>query len=108
MTDGGTHLVERRAAEAITPLRLFHHQVFNISAAQFGLSTLVLFAGLLYIPEFLQQVYGDSAFISGLFLVPMLVGLVAATAVLETSFRSACGRFLLSQFRHCANACGLE
>jgi EmrB/QacA subfamily drug resistance transporter len=74
-------LVERQAAEAITPLRLFRGQVFNISAAQFGIATLVLFAGLLYIPEFRQQVNHDSAFVSGLFLIPMLVGLVIATAV---------------------------
>ncbi len=57
-------LVERRAKGAITPLRLFRGQVFNISFTQFGIATLVLFAGLLYVPEFRQQVNGDSAFVS--------------------------------------------
>ena len=35
----------------------------------------------------------------------LTVAVEAATAVLETSLRSACGKFLLSQFRHWASAC---
>ena len=31
----------------------------------------------------------------------------AAVAVLATSCSEACGTFLLSQLRHCDNACGL-
>jgi MFS family permease len=53
--------------------------VFCISFAQFGLATMVLFVPLLYIPEMRQQVYGDSAFIAGLFVLPMMLGLVVAT-----------------------------
>jgi EmrB/QacA subfamily drug resistance transporter len=74
-------LTEARAPEAITPLRLFRGQVFSISFAQFGLATLVLFVPLLYIPEMRQQVYGDSAFVAGLFVIPLLVGIVLATIV---------------------------
>lgn len=73
--------VESRAKGAITPLRLFRHQIFNISFAQFGIATLVLFAVLLYIPEMRQQVAGDSAFISGLYLIPTLIGLIVATMI---------------------------
>jgi len=32
----------------------------------------------------------------------------AAVAVLETSFKSACGTFFDNQLRHCESACGLE
>ena len=73
--------VERRAAAPITPLRLFRNSVFSISAVQFLLATMVLFVAMLYVPLFLQTVQGKSPFAAGLYIIPMLVGLVAATAV---------------------------
>jgi hypothetical protein len=54
--------------------------VFSISSALFFLSTLVLFAGLLYIPELMQDVRHESSFEAGLFLIPLLAGLIGATA----------------------------
>jgi EmrB/QacA subfamily drug resistance transporter len=75
----GYVLIEARAAEAITPLRLFRGQVFSISFAQFGIATLVLFVPLLYIPEMREQVNGDSAFTAGLFVIPLMVGIVIGT-----------------------------
>jgi len=73
--------VERRAAAPITPLRLFRSSVFNISAAQFLIATMVLFVAMLYVPLFLQTVQHKSAFTAGLYVIPLLVGLVTATAV---------------------------
>jgi EmrB/QacA subfamily drug resistance transporter len=78
---GAYVLVERRAAEPITPLHLFRIPTFSISAAQFLLATLVLFVAMLYAPMFLQQVQGYSAFRAGLFTIPLLVGLVLATMI---------------------------
>ena len=72
---------ERRAAEPLTPLPLFRSPVFAISAVQFLLATMVLFVGMLYIPGFLQAVQHKSPFTAGLYVIPLLVGLVAATAV---------------------------
>jgi MFS family permease len=72
---------ERRAAEPLTPLHLFRSPVFAISAAQFLMATMVLFVAMLYIPAFLQAVQHKSAFTAGLYVIPLLVGLVAATAV---------------------------
>ncbi len=77
----GYVLAERRAAEPITPLPMFRNGVFVISAVQFFLSTLVLFVAMLYVPLFLQTVRHASAFTAGLYVIPLLVGLVAATAV---------------------------
>ncbi|GAA4557221.1 MDR family MFS transporter [Planotetraspora kaengkrachanensis] len=74
-------LVERRAAEPITPLTLFRSSVFTISSIQFAFASLVLFVAMLYVPLFLQTVQGRSAFAAGLFLIPMLAGLVVATAI---------------------------
>ncbi|MEV8371698.1 MDR family MFS transporter [Kribbella sp. NPDC056861] len=87
-------LVERRAAEPITPLRLFRSSVFNISSLQFLIASMVLFVAMLYVPMFLQLVQHRSAFEAGLFVIPMLVGLVAATAV-AGPFISKTGRYKL-------------
>jgi EmrB/QacA subfamily drug resistance transporter len=72
---------ERRAAEPLTPLGLFRSSIFSISAAQFLMATMVLFVAMLYVPSFLQTVQHKSAFTAGLYVIPLLVGLVAATAV---------------------------
>jgi MFS family permease len=72
---------ERRAAEPLTPLHLFRSPAFAISAAQFLMATMVLFVAMLYIPAFLQAVQHKSAFTAGLYVIPLLVGLVVATAV---------------------------
>jgi EmrB/QacA subfamily drug resistance transporter len=74
-------LIEHRAADPITPLVLFRSRVFSISSALFFLATLVLFVGLIYIPGLLQDVRHYSSFEAGLFLIPLLAGLIAATAI---------------------------
>ncbi|MFC6018376.1 MDR family MFS transporter [Plantactinospora solaniradicis] len=74
-------ITEHRAAEPITPLRLFRNGVFTIASAQFLLATLALFVGMLYVPLFMQTVQHHSAFVAGLYVIPLLVGLIAATAV---------------------------
>ncbi|SDM58925.1 MDR family MFS transporter [Nonomuraea jiangxiensis] len=85
-------LVERRAAEPITPLSLFRSSVFTICSIQFGFVAVVLFVAMLYVPLFLQTIQGYSAFAAGLFLIPMLLGLVAATAV-AGPFIASTGRY---------------
>ncbi|MFI9237467.1 MDR family MFS transporter [Streptomyces sp. NPDC053079] len=73
--------VERRAGDPITPLRLFRRPVFALASAQYLLVGMVLFAGMLYVPMFLQLVQRKSAFEAGLFVIPLLLGLVAAAAL---------------------------
>jgi len=72
---------ERRAAEPLTPLPLFRSPVFSISAAQFGMATMVLFVAMLYVPSFLQTARHESAFTAGLYVIPLLAGLIAATVI---------------------------
>ncbi len=72
---------ERRAADPLTPLGLFRSSVFSICAAQFLMATMVLFVAMLYVPSYLQTVQHRSAFAAGLYVIPLLVGLVAAIAV---------------------------
>jgi EmrB/QacA subfamily drug resistance transporter len=77
----GYLLAEQQAGEPLTPLRLFRSPVFSICSAQFFMATMVLFAAMLYIPSFLEAVQHKSAFTAGLYVIPLLVGLIAATAV---------------------------
>jgi EmrB/QacA subfamily drug resistance transporter len=78
-------LVERRAAEPITPPALFRSSIFSIASALFFLSTVVLFTAMLYVPQFMQAVHHYSAFASGLFMIPLLVGLIGATGISGTT-----------------------
>jgi EmrB/QacA subfamily drug resistance transporter len=78
-------VVERRAAEPITPLRLFADGVFSIASMLFFLATAVLFVGLLFVPLMLQTVFGLSASRAGACIVPLLVGLILATMVTGTT-----------------------
>ncbi|MEV4435991.1 MDR family MFS transporter [Streptomyces sp. NPDC049585] len=73
--------VERRADEPITPPRLFRRPVFGLASAQYLIVGMVLFAGMLYVPLFLQLVQHKSAFRAGLYVIPLLLGLVAAAAL---------------------------
>lgn len=74
----GYLLVERRAAEPITPLHLFRSSVFTIASAQFFIAAMVLFVAMLYTPMFLQTVQGVPPFRAGLYVIPLLVGLIIA------------------------------
>lgn len=86
-------LSQRRAAEPIIPLWLFRSRIFNI-ATLIGLLVvgIGMFAILGYLPTYLQMVYGVSATESGLLLIPMVVGMLAA-AVPSGRLMSSTGRY---------------
>ncbi|MCC3774368.1 MDR family MFS transporter [Streptomyces sp. UNOB3_S3] len=73
--------VERGAVEPVTPPRLFRRPVFSLASAEYLITGMVLFAAMLYVPTFLQMVQHKSAFGAGLFVIPMLLGMVAAAAL---------------------------
>ncbi|MBG6180316.1 MDR family MFS transporter [Arthrobacter sp. CAN_A1] len=69
-------MVERRAEDPIIPLSLFRNKVFiNATAIGFTLG-LGMFAALAFVPTFLQMSSGTSAAVSGLLMLPMMVGLM--------------------------------
>jgi len=72
---------ERRASEPILPLRLFREPVFDVVAVVLFLTTLAFFAAIVFVPLFLQVATGASATVSGLLLLPLLLGAAASTAV---------------------------
>jgi EmrB/QacA subfamily drug resistance transporter len=72
----GFVLVERRAAEPVLPLHLFGNRVFS-SASVVGLVVgFAMFGALAYLPQYMQVVRGVSPTLSGLRLLPMMVGLL--------------------------------
>jgi EmrB/QacA subfamily drug resistance transporter len=72
---------ETRAAEPIIPLRLFRSPVFSVASAMGFTVGMALFGAIVFIPLFLQLVYGASPTSSGLRLLPLMFGLLAASIV---------------------------
>jgi EmrB/QacA subfamily drug resistance transporter len=70
---------ERRVEEPVMPLRLFRNRTFTLSSAVSFIVGLAMFGALSYLPLFLQMANGASATDSGLVLVPLMVGLLAAS-----------------------------
>jgi len=66
----------RTAAEPVLPLRLFKNSVFSVAAAIGLAAGFAMFGALSYLPLFLQVVHGVSPTISGVYLLPMVVGLL--------------------------------
>ena len=73
----GFVLREARAPEPILPLSLFRIQIFSVSNIIAFVSGIAMFGALAFLPQYLQLVHGVSATISGLLLLPLLVGLLA-------------------------------
>jgi EmrB/QacA subfamily drug resistance transporter len=69
-------LSARRAAEPVLPLKLFRNPVFRV-AAGIGLAAgFAMFGALSFLPLFLQVVHGVSPTISGVYLLPMVLGML--------------------------------
>ena len=71
--------VERRAAEPILPMSLFANNTFVVMNAVGILVGMAMFGTITFLPFFLQVVKGISPTSSGLFLVPMMGGLLTAS-----------------------------
>ncbi|TXL87667.1 MFS transporter [Streptomyces sp. IB2014 016-6] len=74
-------VVEHFAPEPIIPLRLFRDSIFNITGLVGAVVGVALFGAASYLPTFLQMVDGASATESGLLMLPMMGGIVAASVV---------------------------
>ena len=67
---------ERRAAEPILPLHLFSTRVFSVTSVVGFIVGFGMFGAITYLPAFFQVVRGISPTISGLYLLPLMVGLL--------------------------------
>jgi MFS family permease len=69
---------ETRAPEPILPLKLFRSRVFAVSNAMGFTIGMAMFGAIVFIPLYLQLVYGASPTSSGLRLLPLMAGLLVA------------------------------
>ncbi len=69
-------VVERDAIEPILPLHLFSIRAFAVVSFVGFIVGFAMFGAITYLPAFFQIVHGESPTISGLRLLPLLVGLV--------------------------------
>jgi len=83
---------ERRATEPILPLTLFHSRVFDVANAMGFMIGFAMFGAIVFIPLFLQIVYGASPTSSGLRMLPLMAGLLTA-AILSGRAISRLGRY---------------
>ena len=72
-------LVERRAAEPILPLHLFRLRTFAVTSLVGFIVGFAMFGAITYLPAFFQVVRGISPTLSGVYLLPLMAGLLAVS-----------------------------
>ncbi|MGW3490618.1 MDR family MFS transporter [Streptomyces sp. NPDC001054] len=72
-------LVETRARQPMLPMRLFRNPVFAVCAILSFVVGFAMLGALTFLPTYLQYVDGDSATISGVRTLPMVIGLLIAS-----------------------------
>jgi len=83
---------ETRATEPILPLSLFRSSVFSVASGIGFTVGMAMFGAIVFLPVFLQLVYGASPTSSGLRMLPLMAGLLAA-AILSGRAISRIGRY---------------
>ncbi|MFI9587427.1 DHA2 family efflux MFS transporter permease subunit [Streptomyces sp. NPDC052236] len=71
--------VERRAAEPVLPLKLFRIRTFSLVAIISFIVGFAMFGAMTYLPTFLQVVQGVTPTLSGVHMLPMVVGMLLAS-----------------------------
>ncbi|MFF7333188.1 DHA2 family efflux MFS transporter permease subunit [Streptomyces sp. NPDC008150] len=71
--------VETRAAQPMLPMRLFRNPVFAVCSILSFIVGFAMLGALTYLPTYLQYVDGNSATISGVRTLPMVIGLLIAS-----------------------------
>ncbi len=72
-------LVERRAAEPVLPLHLFKLRTFSVTSVVGFIVGFAMFGAITYLPAFFQVVRGISPTISGVYLLPLMAGLLVVS-----------------------------
>jgi EmrB/QacA subfamily drug resistance transporter len=72
-------MIERRAEEPILPLWLFRNPIISVSAVVVFVTGLGMFGSLIFLPLFFQGVLGVTATVSGSFMIPMHLALIAGS-----------------------------
>ena len=83
---------ETKAAEPIIPLGLFRSRVFSVANAMGFSIGMAMFGAIVFLPLYLQLVYGLTPTESGLRMVPLMAGLLVA-AIASGRVISRVGRY---------------
>jgi EmrB/QacA subfamily drug resistance transporter len=70
---------ETRASEPIIPLGLFRNSVFSLTGAIGFIVGFGMFGSIIFLPQYMQVVRGESATNSGLLLLPVMAGVLVAS-----------------------------
>jgi len=72
-------IAERRHPEPIIDFDLFKTRLFSVSVLASFLSSVGMFGSIMYIPLYVQVVMGRSATAAGVFMMPLVLGMVVAS-----------------------------
>ncbi|MEU6986245.1 MFS transporter [Streptomyces sp. NPDC046324] len=73
--------VEGRAAEPVLPLKLFRIRTFTLVSVISFVVGFAMFGALTYLPTFLQVVQGVTPTVSGVHMLPMVLGMLITSTV---------------------------
>ncbi len=71
--------VELRAKEPVLPMSLFRYNNFAVMTSVGFVSGVAMFGALVFLPLYLQAVQGVSPTVSGLLLIPMMLGILTGS-----------------------------
>ncbi len=89
---GAWAVIEQHVPEPILALQFFKNRVFTVSSIVGFLVGFAMFGAIIFLPQYMQIVKGESATNSGLQLVPMMVGLLFAS-ILSGQLISRTGKY---------------
>lgn len=72
---------ERRTSEPIMPPRLFRNRTFLLTSLAGLVVGIAMFGAIIFLPQYLQIVQGESPTASGLLMLPLMLGLMTSTIV---------------------------
>ncbi len=73
--------IERRHPEPIIDFDLFKARIFSVSVTAAFFSSVGMFGSIMYVPLYVQVVLERSATASGVFMMPLVLGMVTASIV---------------------------
>ncbi|MFJ8647625.1 MDR family MFS transporter [Streptomyces sp. NPDC093546] len=85
-------VAETRAVDPMLPMRLFGNPVFTVCSVLSFIVGFAMLGAMIFLPSYLQYVDGDSATVSGVRTLPMVVGLLIAS-VYSGNVTSKTGRY---------------
>lgn len=85
-------LWETKVSEPLLPLRLFKNSIFTVSVILSFIFGMAMFGAIIFLPEYQQILRGYSATRSGLYLLPIIIG-VLISSILSGRIISKVGKY---------------